>query len=185
MKHKILKTRLSILLAVLFSIFSITPTVCAEETSKSEFGDILYADQGVTVLYGNPYENEEATKLAETRAARSLRHDYIWIDAYTATYKTVSIPATTDNPITYFTIKQESTSAVERSYVTVFRPDNSTCLMVNLEGQTTIEAADKVVSTKVLQYEFNNKYAWTSGSLKLGWDVETSDSGARMNILVW
>ena len=190
MKNKTFLVRFSFILAVVMLVTSLSTVAFAAETNSdvSEFGDIIYVDEGVTVFYGNPYESEEseqAAKLAEQMATRALRHDYIWVDAYTDLTDTISIPASTSNPITYFTVRQESSISVPRSYVYVYRPDGSTCMILDLCGKSTIESADNVVSTTLLANEIRNEYTWNSGQLSLRWDVETRGSGARINLWVW
>lgn len=192
MKHKNFIVRFSFLLAVVMLFSSLSTVAFAAEANdeSAKFGDILYVDEGVTVFYGNPYESEEtaqAAEVVEQQATRALQHDYIWVDANTIDDKRISIPASTTNPITYFTVRQESSGSVPRSYVYVYRPDStgSTCLILDWCGQKTVESANNVVSTRVLVNEYNNVYTWTSGQLSLRWDVETGNSGARMNLWVW
>ena len=182
MKVRNFKTRLSCLLAIMI-VFSMNTIAFASEneTPSKQFGDVLYVDDGITVFYGNPHENEEAAKAVESQSARSLQHNQVWIDANTSADRTISIPASSSSPITYYTIRQETTAPLESSHVYVFRPDGSTGFVWQMNN-TTHEIKDRVVGTKVLP---NKAYAWTSGSLKLRWKVETGNSGARMNLWVW
>lgn len=46
----------------------------------------------------------------------------------------------------------------------------------------TQEIGGRKIGTTVLP---SSAYKWTSGTLKLRWDVETGASGARMNFLAW
>ena len=192
MKHKNFIVRFSFILAVVMLFTSLSTVAFAAEANdeSAKFGDILYVDEGVTVFYGNPYENEETAleaKAIEQEATRALQHNYAWVNANTIADKRISIPASTTNPITYFTVRQESSGSVPRSYVYVYRPDStgSVCLILNWCGQSTVESPDNVVSTRVLVNEIRNEYTWTSGQLSLRWDVETGNSGARMNLWVW
>lgn len=171
-------------------ITSFTSVAYAEETEKTntvtQFGDVLYADNGITVFYGNPSENEELAEQIEAQAARSLQYDNIWVNAHTTTSRSAYITATTSNPLTYYTVRQEANSPVEYSWVTVKRPTNDGyCFMVNWEGKTTVESADNIISTSTLWNAFNKKYKWTTGTLTLDWSVTTGDSGARMNLWAW
>lgn len=182
MKVRNFKKRISLLLAVIIAFSMVNIAFAAEdEISSKQFGDILYSDNGITVFYGNPHENEEAAKAVETQAVRSLQYDQIWIDANTSADETISIPASSSNSITYYTIRQETTSALQSSHVFVFRPDGSTGFIWEMSNNTQ-EIADRVVGTTTLP---NNTYTWTSGSLKLRWKVETGNSGARMNLWAW
>ena len=192
MKHKKIIVRFSFLLAVIMLFTSFSTVAFAAETNENtaKFGDILYVDEGVTVFWGNPYESKEATleaKAIEEKATRAMQYSDILVDANTIADKRISIPATTSNSITYFTVRQESSASVPRSYIYVYRPDEngSVCLILNWGGQKTIEAANKVVSTTTLALEGNSPYTWTSGKLSLRWDVETGSSGARINLWVW
>lgn len=186
------------MLAMLFAMNTVS--FAADDTSKAQFGDVLYADDEIAVFYGNPNENAEtaeaaasieaqATDAIEAQAtARSLRHDYIWVDANTTADKHVDIYASADQPISYVNVKQEANNAVSRSRVDVRRPDNrSYCLVVNWDGQKTIQSADIVVSSTVLWTEPypGNVVKYTSGYLRISWDVETGGSGARLNVWVW
>lgn len=113
MKNKTFKM-LSLVLAVvmIFSMSTVAFAAEAESTDNvAEFGDILYSDDGVTVFYGNPNENIELAEQVEAQA-RSLQYDYAWVDANTYTTRYISIPASTANPLTYYTIKQEADSLV-------------------------------------------------------------------------
>lgn len=79
--------------------------------------------------------------------------------------------------MTYYTIGQVTTSPLERSYVYVYRPDGSVGFIWQMDSETQ-EICGRKIGTTVLP---NSAYTWTSGSLKLTWDVETGASGARMN----
>ncbi len=174
-----------------------TVSFAADDTSKAQFGEVLYADDEIAVFYGNPNEDAEAAASIEAQttdsieaqaAARSLRHDYIWVDANTATDKSVDIYASANEPISYVNVKQEADKAVSRSRVDVRRPDNrSYCLVLNWDGQKTIQSSDIVVSSTVLWTEPypGNVVKYTSGYLRISWDVETGGSGARLNVWVW
>lgn len=193
MKHKNFIVRFSFILAVVMLFTSLSTVAFAAEVNdeSAKFGDILYVDEGVTVFYGNPHENEESAqsaKIIEQNATRALQHNYIWMDANTSNgNKRMSIPASISNPITYFTVRQEASGNVPRSYVYVYRPDTngSTCLILNLSGKSTVESANNVVSTVTQANEYNNVYTWTSGLLTVRWDVQTGNSGARLNLWVW
>lgn len=65
MKRKNLKFRFNALLAAIM-LFGISSVVYAnDDTPRPEFGDIFYSEEGITVFYGNPYENEELAKEIE------------------------------------------------------------------------------------------------------------------------
>lgn len=186
MKHTKFSVRLSSLLLAIIIIFASSSMVFASEvdstkTSLKQFGEILYVDNGVTVFYGNPYENELSAKAIEAKVTRSLRHDQVWVDAYHSSNEFINIPASSSNPITYYTIRQETSSPLHSSNVYVFRPDGTTGFIWEMSN-TTQEIADRRVGTKV---EPNRAYAWTYGTLTLRWQVETGASGARMNLWVW
>lgn len=186
MKHKKFGIRLSSLLLTVFIIFSSISVVFAVEIDETEkalkhFGKILSVNNGVTVFYGNPYENEAEAKAIEAKAARSLQYDQVWVDAYHSSNEFINIPASSSNPITYYTIRQETTSPLHSSNVYVSRPDGTTGFIWEMSN-TTQEIADRRVGTKI---EPNRAYAWTYGTLKLRWQVETGASGARMNLWVW
>lgn len=124
-----LKAILSVFVAILMT-FSTASVVFAAEVfdTSSQFGDILYSNEGITVFYGNPADNEELAKKIENQYTRSLMYDYIWVDAYTTATRYAYITASSSNPITYFTVRQESDSEVTRSRVRVTRPgDDGTC----------------------------------------------------------
>ena len=179
----------SILLTTMLLLSANTAVYAVEEDDSTlKFGDVLYSGNGITVFYGNPNGNEELVAKIEAQAARSLQYDNIWVNANTSTTRYASIDATSSNPITYFTIKQESNSTVPYSRVVVNRPNNDgVCYHGNWDNTTNKEVSDIVISTSVLWDEpFGmNKYAWTDGTLSLMWDVETGDSGARMNLWAW
>ncbi len=196
MKHKKFRVLMSslLVLAMLFALNTMSYAATAEEnTSKPQFGDVLYADDEIAVFYGNPNENESTIEAAtaieaQAQTTRSLRHDYIWVNANTTTDKHVDIYASSDQPISYVNVKQESQYAVPRSRIDVRRPDNkSYCLVLNWDGQKTIQSNDIVVSSTVLWTESypRNVVEWTSGYIRVGWDVETGSSGARLNVWVW
>lgn len=181
--------KLSLVLAVIM-LFSTSTLAFAAEPSENDlqFGDILYSGDGITVFYGNPNENYELAEQVEEQAARSLQHDYIWVDANTSATRYAYIDASPNNPITYFTVRQEASSAVERSRVLVTRPnDDGTCYFSDWDGLKNKEVADLVISTSVLWNEpfGNDRYTWTSGTLTLKWTVTTGNSGARMNLWAW
>lgn len=174
--------------AMLTSVNTVAFAMDAEPTDNvAEFGDILYSDNGITVFYGNPSENEELAEQIEAQATSSLQYDNIWVNAYTTTTRYAYINATTSNPLTYYTVRQEANSPVESSWVTVKRPTNDGyCFMVSWDGKTTVESADNIISTSTLwNSAFNKKYAWTTGTLTLTWAVTTGSSGARMNLWAW
>lgn len=153
----------------------------------NEFGDVLYSSNGITVFYGNPSENEELARQIESQATRSLQYDNVWVDAYTSTTGYAYINATSSNPLTYYTVRQEASSPVESSWVTIMRPTNDGyCFMASWDGLTTVESADNIISTSTLwNSAFNKKYSWTTGTLTLTWSVTTGSSGARMNLWAW
>lgn len=158
---KVIK-KLSLMLAAVMMVLSLTPTVFAaeldtnvsaqKETSTMQFRDALYADDDIAVFYGNPHENKLAAEIVENDAVQtaSLRHDYIWVDAHTSTYRSVSIPASSSNPITYCTIKQEADTSVPRSYVYMDRPDGTLGFTGNFSDKETDEYHDIVVSSSTL-----------------------------------
>lgn len=184
------KTFLSLFISVIM-ILSTTSVAFAADTpdSKLEFGDVICSENGITVFYGNPADNEELAKeIEEQYAARSLQYDNSWVNANTSTTRYLYITASASNPITYFNIKQESTSAVPRSRVTVQRPNNDgICYTSSWNGRSTYQTSDLVISSSTLANEpFGlNKYTWKSGTLKLTWTVETGSSGARMCLWAW
>ena len=189
MKFKNFKAKLSLLLAVIM-LFSLNTVAFAAETSdsSSEFGDILYADNGITVFYGNPEENKELAEEIEEKATRSLQYDNIWVDAHTSVVRYAYITASSSNPITYFTVRQEATSPVEYSQVVVTRPNNDgICYGATWSGLKNNKVSDLVISTSVLWDEpfGGNVYTHTSGTLTLKWNITTGDSGARMNLWAW
>ena len=176
---------------MLFSI-NIVAFATASTDDVVQFGDVLYVNDEIAVFYGNP--NESAETIAKARnielhaTARSLRHNYIWVDANTTTDKYIDIYASKDQPISYVNIKQESDSSVSRSRIKVRRPDNrSYCFIANWDNQKTIQSDDTVISSTVLWSEPypGNVVKYTSGYLRITWDVETNDSGARLNVWVW
>lgn len=184
MKTKNFKMRLSVLLAavMIFAFNSVAFAAEPETVSKEKkFGDVLYSDDGVVVFYGNPNDNEVVAEEIEAKANRSLRHDQAWVDAYTSAYKTIKIAASSSNPITYYTVRQESAGGVEKSTISVLRPDGTTTFIWDM-GSGYKEVADRVVGAS------NNTsaaIAWTYGYLTLNWNVETNGAGARMNLWVW
>ena len=189
MKFKNIKVQISLLLAVIMLFSMSTVAFAAENTdNESHFGDILYSDNGITVFYGNPNENEELAEEVEAQSARSLQYDNIWVDANTTATRYAYIDATASNPLTYYTVRQEATSPVTRSRIIITRPNNDdTCFFEDWDGLSTYEKADQIISTSVLCKEPGNmkKYAWTSGTLTLKWMVTTGNSGARMNLWAW
>lgn len=189
MKKTILKMLSLVLAGAMLASVNTVAFAADIEPNKNvmEFGDILYADNGITVFYGNPNEDEELAERIETQAARSLQYDNIWVDAHTTRSRTAYIYATSSNPLTYYTVRQEANSPVESSWVTIERPTNDGfCFMVSWDGRTTVESADNIISTSTLYNSaFNKKYAWTTGALTLNWSVTTGDSGARMNLWAW
>lgn len=180
MKCKNLKTRFGAFL-VAASLLATSVTVNAAPQEQPQFGDILYSDDGVTVFYGNPYKNKEEAQKIEEAVARGPAYSQQWIDANTSADKRISIPASSSYPLTYYTIKQETTSFVKRSYVYVYRPDGSVGFIWEMDSGTQ-EIRDRVIGSRTLP---NSPVTYTSGSLELRWDVETGDSGARMNLWAW
>lgn len=181
---------ISLVLAVVM-LFSMSIVAFATETKSTddvaEFGDILYSDDGITVFYGNPSENEELAEQIEAEASRSLQYNNIWVDANTSTTRTMSIQATTSNPLTYFTVKQEAESPVISSRVVVKRPTgDGECLVAYWNERADAESNDNVISTSTLwdQWPFD-KYEWTTGYLTATWYVTTGDSGARLCMWAW
>ena len=82
MKHKNFIVRFSFILAVVMLFTSLSTVAFAAEVNdeSAKFGDILYVDEGVTVFYGNPHENEESAqsaKIIEQNATRALQHNYL------------------------------------------------------------------------------------------------------------
>lgn len=183
-----LKAFFSLFIAILmiFSTMSVAFAAEAPDTT-SEFGDVLYSGDGITVFYGNPADNEELAEEIETQYTRSLQYDNVWVDAYTSGTRYAYITASSSNPITYFNIKQESNSAVPYSRVTVTRPTgDGTCYYSNWDGYSTYQTSDMVISTSTLWNQpFFEEYEWTTGTLKLTWNVETGSSGARMCLWAW
>lgn len=183
------KSLIALLVAVIMTFASVSVAFAADTSNSSaNFGDVLYADEGITVFYGNPTENEELAKEVEAQYSRSLQYSYIWVDANKSATRYCYITASSSNPITYFTIRQESNSSVPRSRILVTRPQNNgTCYYSVWDGAATKEVSDLVISTNVLWNEpFGfNKYTWTSGTLTLRWDVQTGSSGARMCLWAW
>lgn len=184
-----LKTFISLIISVIM-IFSTASIAFAADSSHSnlEFGDVICSEDGITVFYGNPADNEElAKKIEEQHVARSLQYDNSWVDANTSTTRYLYITASSSNPITYFNIKQESTSAVPRSRVTVQRPNNDgICYTASWNGRSTYQTEDLIISSSTLwDQPFFEKYTWKSGTLKLTWTVETGNSGARMCLWAW
>lgn len=187
MKNKTFKM-LSLVLAVvmIFSMSTVAFAAEAESTDNvAEFGDILYSDDGVTVFYGNPNENIELAEQVEAQA-RSLQYDYAWVDANTYTTRYISIPASTANPLTYYTIKQEADSLVLVSDISVQRPMNDGyCLTLNWDETTYMAAEDCTISSSTMWGEWNPAYAWTEGTLDITWTVQTGSSGARLCVWAW
>lgn len=182
MKNRNFKFRFVALFSAAMMLFASSSVAFASEAdAQHEFGDVLYSDNGITVFYGNPYENEEAAEAAEAKATRSLKYTQQWVDANTSSDKRIIISASSSNPLTYYTIKQETTSPLRRSYVYVYRPDGSVGFIWQMNSGNQ-EIKDRVIGTRVLP---NKAYAWTSGYLQLRWDVETGSSGARMNLWAW
>ena len=184
-----LKSLLSLFVAILMA-FSTAAVSFAEEVpdTASQFGDVLYADEGIVVFYGNPDDNEELAEEIENQYARSaLQYDGVWVDAHTSTVRTISIDATSSNPLTYFNIKQEADSPVTRSRVTVQRPNNDgICYTSSWDGRSTYQTEDMVISTSTRWNQpFFKTYPWKTGTLKLTWTVETGNSGARINMWAW
>lgn len=186
MRVRKFKVQISLLLSVIM-IFSMNAVAFASEahmstkTSSKQFGDILYSDDGVTVFYGNPNENKVTAKTIEEQVIRGLQYDQVWINAHRSEDVMISIEASSSDPITYYTIRQETTSPLQSSYVYVIRPDGSTGFVWEMDS-TTQEIKDRVVG---IRENSNKAYTWTSGWLDLRWKVETGDSGARMNLWVW
>lgn len=182
MKIKTLKAPFILLFAVMQIFSTVSISFAAEEENPTwQFGDVLYADENIAVFYGNPYEDENATRTVETHATYGLEYDQIWANSYTSKNQTISIPASSNNPLTYFTATQETDGDVQKSIIYVFRPDGSTCFIWDM-GDSYFEARDRVIGAKVLP---SKAYAWTSGSLTLRWNVETGSNGARMNLWAW
>jgi len=182
------KAFVSLFIAILM-IFSTMSVAFAAESpdTVTEFGDVLYSGEGITVFYGNPSENEELAEEIENQYARSLQYDYAWVDAYDSGTYYAYITASTSNPITYFNIKQESNSAVPYSRVTVTRPTNDgRCYYSVWDGRSEYQTEDMVISTSTLWNQgFLSAYKWTTGTLTLRWDVEAGSSGARMCLWAW
>ena len=153
----------------------------AEDTTEPKFGDILCSEGGITVFYGNPYENAEEARAVEEKATRGPAYNTIWVDPYTATIESISIPASPSYSLTYYTIGQVTTDPLQRSYVYVYRPDGTVGFIWEMDSGTQ-EIGGRKIGTKVLP---SSAYAWTSGELTLTWDVETGASGARMNFWAW
>lgn len=182
MKKKSFRLRFTALLTLL-SLFALS-SLCvsaAEDTTKPEFGDILYSENGITVFYGNPYENKEEAKKVEEQAVRGPAYNTIWVDAHTKKNESISISASSSYPLTYYTVGQVTTSPLLRSYVYVYRPDGSVGFIWKMSSETQ-EIGGRKIGSKVLP---DDAVTWTSGRLKLRWDVETGDSGARMNFWAW
>lgn len=183
MKGKNFKLRLGALLVAIMLFMSSSSIVAfaAGDKTEPEFGDVLYSENGITVFYGNPYENREAARAVEEQAARGPAYNTIWVDAYTASNKEISIQASSSYTLTYYTIGQVTTSPLERSYVYVYRPDGSVGFIWEMNSGTQ-EIGGRTIGTRV---QPNTPYAWSSGELTLRWDVETGASGARINFWAW
>ncbi len=175
------KFRFSLILVAILLFAASSVAYANNDTVKPEFGDIICSDEGITVFYGNPYENPELAKEIEEQASNGPAYNTIWVDAYSSANKTIGIPASTSYSLTYYTIGQVTESPLERSYVYVYRPDGSVGFIWEMNSGTQ-EIGGRKIGTTVLP---SSAYKWTSGTLKLRWDVETGASGARMNFLAW
>lgn len=189
MKTKKFRIQISLILAVVM-LFSMSTVAFAAEVPENtaQFGDVLYEDAGMTIFYGNPAEHTSLAEEFETQAAaRALQHNYIWVDANSYKNASAKIYASSSNPITYFTVRQESNSAVSQSRVRVERPDGSICYIGSWDGLANYEQANLVISTEVLWNEpfGNDVYTWTSGTLTVNWNVIAGSSGARLNLWAW
>ena len=182
MNVKSFKSRfVALCVATLLACSSSAVAYAAEDETAPEFGDILYSDNGVTVFYGNPYENKEEAKQVEAQVARGPAYNTQWVDAHSSSDKRIGIRASSSYPLTYYTIGQVTTSPLKRSYVYVYRPDGSVGFIWQMNSGTQEIGGRKIGSTDLP----NGAVTWTSGELQLRRDVETGDSGARINFWAW
>lgn len=181
MKSAKVVKRISIFMVLVMMFSSLSVIAFASENNNLSFGDVLYSENGITVFYGNPNENLEGAQLVEKQNTRGMQYDQSWVAANSSADRTISIPASSSNSITYYTVRQETDGNVSSSYVYVFRPDGTACLTWNM-GSSYNEISNRVVGTSSSP---NSTYTWTNGIFSLRWKVTTGSNPARINLWVW
>lgn len=121
------KFRFSLILVAILLFAASSVAYANNDTVKPEFRDIICSDEGITVFYGNPYENPELAKEIEEQASNGPAYNTIWVDAYSSANKTIGIPASTSYSLTYYTIGQVTESLL-RGHMSMY-----TDLMVLLD----------------------------------------------------